>query len=183
MATYPPLATSVEYNAAQDSDPEMFLKGAAAAVRRACGWHIAPIITQEVVLDGYRGAGPEIDLPTLRLRSLLRVTNDGNDIDVSTIDASADGTIALTSGRWSRRLGGIRITMEHGYDLDDVADLQNLIVSIAARAAVSPNGVVQEATGAVNIRFSTFGGGASGGIALMSHERELLDSYRLTGGR
>jgi hypothetical protein len=181
MATYPPLATSVEYNAAQDGDPETFLKAAAAAVRKACGWHIAPIITQEVVLDGYGGV--EIDLPTLRLRNLLRVTNDGSDIDVATIDASPDGTIALTSGCWSRRLGGIRITMEHGYDIDDVADIQNLIVSIAARAAVSPNGVVQEATGSVNIRFSTFGGGASGGVALMSHERELLDSYRLTGGR
>lgn len=179
MATYPPLVTVPDYNDALSGNPEAFLAGATAAVRRACGWHISPIITQEVVLDG--AGGYEIDLPTLRLRRLLRVTNDGNPIDTDTIDASADGTIALTSGAWSRRLGGIRITMEHGYDPEDVEDLRILIDTIAARAAASPNGVVQEATGAVNIRFSSFGGQTAGGVALFAHERELLATYKLVG--
>ena len=47
-----------------------------AEVRAYCGWHIAPVVTETLTLDG--PGGHLLVLPTLRLVDLLSVTNEGH---------------------------------------------------------------------------------------------------------
>jgi hypothetical protein len=156
-------------------DPQTFLDGAVSAIRRYCGWHVAPRVTEEIVLDGIGGV--DLYLPTLRLTDIVSIKSDGQDIPVTNVDFSRDGIIELHSGSWSRRLGGIRLTIEHGFE--DAHELTTLATNIAARAASSPRGVTAESSDGVSVQFSRFGGSASGGVALFEHEYKLLDLYKV----
>lgn len=168
-------ADLTSYEAAQSGDPEYYLDAAVSTIRKYCGWHVSPNIREDIVLDGIGGTG--IELPTLRLTNVLSIENDGKVIDLESVDISRDGVIELQHGSWSRRLGGIKLSIEHGFD--EVHELTALANTIAARAAASPNGVIQEGSDGVLIRFSTFGGSTSGGVALMAHEYAILDLYRV----
>lgn len=171
-------ADSAAYDKAMTGDPQGYLDAAVAAIRRYCGWHVAPKVTEEVTVDG-RG-GVDLYLPTLRLVSIVKIMNDGVEVATDKVDFSRDGIVELHSGSWSRRLGGVKLTIDHGFD--DAHELTALAISIAARAASSPRGVTSEASDGVSIQFSRFGGGASGGVALMGHEYQLLDLYKIGRG-
>lgn len=174
----PPLITDTDYTAAAQGTGDLYMRGATNAIRRYCGWHVSPVITEDIIVDG---SGRSVQrLPTLALRNLKALSEDGTTLDPSSVDWSTSGYLERVGGRFTRRLRGIRATIEHGFA--DASELQALVVTIAERAKASPGGVVQEASGAVNVRFSTFGGGAAGGVALMAHEYALLDEYKLPGG-
>lgn len=178
MSTVPPFATVDDYNTAMSGSPDKFIAAAVAAIRNRCGWHVSPVATEEIVLDG--PGGTVLYLPTLKLRSIVSIVDDGTPVDLGSVDFSRTGMIERRSGSWGRRMGSIKVTIEHGYD--EVEELTSLAVTIAARAAASPKGIVQEGSDGVSIRFTTFGGGASGGVALLGHEKELIDRYTLPKG-
>jgi len=67
--------------------------------------------------------------------------------------------------------------MTHGYD-EIPADLVELAVSLALRAAASPTGAISESAGQVSLTFGTFNG-VAGGLALLAHEKDLLSAYKL----
>ena len=73
------------------------LEIALAAVRHWCGWHIAPVQTVELTLDG--PGGKLLVLPTLNVRSVTRVTECGEYLDLGDITWSANGRVAKRSAK------------------------------------------------------------------------------------
>lgn len=181
MAPMPLVGLTDYKNALQRNDAAtvQWIKASQSAVQRYCNWHVSPIIAEELHIDGMGGV--DLPLPTLRAIEVTNVFNNGVLLDEDDYSWSRDGYLRLYTGRWSNRLRGVRLTLEHGYDPDDVEELRALILTIAARAAASPQGVTQEASGARSVTFSRFAGGTSGGVALFDHERALLDRYQLQG--
>lgn len=152
------------------------LAAAEAAVRKYCGWHIAPVVEEDFVLDGTGTSS--LFVRTLRLVDVIAATVDGVAVDPLTLEWSEAGFIR-TSGVWPDRLRSVRLTVSHGFE--SVPDVAAIITAIAARASASPMGVVREQAGAVSISMSLTAPGVSGGVVLMEHERRMLDAYRISG--
>lgn len=158
------------------SQPERNLAAAEAAVRAYCGWHIAPAMVEDLVLDGT--GTRSLFLKTLKLRNVVSAEVSGEVVDVATLEWSEAGFVRAP-GIFPDRLRSVRLTVEHGFDA--VPDVAQIIRDIAARADAAPGGVVREQAGAVSITNSLTATGVSGGVVLMDHERRMLDKYRLPG--
>lgn len=152
------------------------LEAAEAAVRSYCGWHIAPAVIEDVVLDGT--GTRSLFLKTLRLRDVISAEVSGVPVDVTALEWSEAGFLRAP-GIFPDRLRSVRVTIEHGFD--SAPDVAQIIRDIAARADMAPGGVVREQAGAVSISNSLTAPGVSGGVVLMDHERRMLDKYRLPG--
>lgn len=156
---------------------ERNLAAAEAAVRAYCGWHIAPTVIEDVVLDG--SGTRSLFVKTLKLRNVLAAEVSGVAVDVTTLEWSEAGFLRA-DGVFPDRLRSVKLTIEHGFDA--VPDVAQTIRDIAARADSSPGGVVREQAGAVSITNSMTASGVSGGVVLMDHERRMLDKYRIGAG-
>lgn len=154
-----------------------YLKAAEAAVRSYCGWHIAPVIEEDLILDG-TGTGT-VFVKSLHLVDVTAAENDGTVLDPLTLEWSESGFVRI-DGLWTDKLRAVTLTVEHGFE--EVPDVAEIVRAVAARATASPTGVVREQAGAVSIGFSLTAPGVSGGVVLMDHERRMLDKYRI-GGR
>ena len=176
MATIDPIVS-----AATQVDPQFWLNAAQAAVRRECGWHVAPIITEDLVLDGT--GRRDLLVPSLRVRDITSVTNDGDDVTDEVRFSRRAGVLTLARG-WSCEVGSIEITMSHGYSVDEVPDVAALIVTLTQRAAAAArNGpVASQAIGSANVKYliGKDGGGLS--VPLLQSEKDTLAPYRLTWG-
>lgn len=155
---------------------ERNLAAAEAAVRSYCGWHIAPSVIEDLVLDG--GGTRSLFLKTLKLRNVLAAEVSGVAVDVATLEWSEAGFLRAP-GIFPDRLRSVKLTVEHGFDT--APDVAQIVRDIAARADAAPGGVVREQAGAVSITNSLTATGVSGGVVLMDHERRMLDKYRLPG--
>lgn len=158
-------------SASQEEDD---LAAAEAVVRKYCGWHIAPVAREELVLDGTGTSS--LFVKSLRLVNVLAAEVDGTVLDPATLEWSEAGFLR-TSGVWPDKLRAVKLTIDHGFE--DVPDVAGIVRAIAARASASPTGVVREQAGAVSIGFSLTAPGVSGGVVLMDHERRMLDKYRI----
>lgn len=165
-------------SASTQVDPQFWLNAATNAVRRECGWHVAPIITETLVLDG--AGGDTLLVPSLRVRSLTTVLNNGADVTEQVKFSRRAGVLTLASG-WSRDVGAIEITLQHGFDLDEVPDVAALIVALTKRAAAATT-VSQQSIGPASVKHLTGTDGAPLSIPLMQTERDTLAPYRLTWG-
>lgn len=165
--------------AADDPRLPALLDGVSAAVRAYCRWHVAPVLTHELVLDG-RGARVLL-LPTTHATAVTDVTVCGAALTADDYEWSASGMLRKRSGCWPDRYRSVTLTLEHGYDLADVPDLAEMVQQVAARAFASPMGSVREQVGPFASAASQVAPGVAGGVALMGHERALLDAYRLPG--
>ncbi len=154
-----------------------YLAAAEAQVRAYCGWHIAPVIAESLVLDGT--GTRSLFVRTLRLLTVTAAEVDGVILDPLTLEWSEAGFIRAP-GIWVDKLRTVKLTVTHGFE--SVPDVVEIVRAIAARASASPTGVVREQAGAVSIGFSLTAPGVSGGVVLMDHERRMLDKYRI-GGR
>lgn len=153
-----------------------YLAAAEALVRSYCGWHIAPVIFEDLILDG-TGTGT-VFVKSLRLVNVTAAVNDGTVLDPLTLEWSEAGFVRA-DGVWTDKLRAVKLTVQHGFD--EVPDVAEIIRAIAARASASPTGVVREQAGAVSVSMSLVAPGVSGGVVLMDHERRMLDRYRLPG--
>lgn len=153
------------------------LAAAEATVRKYCGWHVAPVIIEDLILDGTGTAS--LFIKSLRVVNVLAAECDGTVLDPATLEWSEAGYLRIP-GAWPDKLRAVKLTVEHGFD--EVPDVAAIIRAIAARASASPTGVVREQAGAVSISMSLTAPGVSGGVVLMDHERRMLDKYRITGG-
>lgn len=173
MSRIPPIV-----GPATQVNAEFWLNAAHGAVRRFCGWHVAPIVTETLVLDG--SGGTDVLLPSLRVVELLSVTNDTTDV-LEQVDTSHAGILRLTTGRWTSRLGRVKVTLTHGYELDEVPEVAAIIAGVAKRG---PNSGRVDASESVN--GSSRGGfsdrGAPISIPLTLTEQEALSPYRLEWG-
>lgn len=171
------LATAANLTAYREGDDDVIVQQSQAAIRRYCGWHIAPAATQTLTLDG--PGGRHLWLPSLHVNSITSVTNAGVEVDmVNGADWSETGYLELRSGCWTRRPRQIVVTLNHGFE-DAPADLVEVVVSIASRAASSPSGAVEESTGPFRAKWAAVAPGVAGGLALLQHERDILDLYKL----
>jgi hypothetical protein len=96
---------------------------ACARVRRICGWHIAPVVTETITLP-WSWSGRYL-LPSLHVVS-VGTTVAGSAV---TSDWSPGGALWLTSGNIAppvnARLRGVSVTLTHGYETcpEDVRDI------------------------------------------------------------
>ncbi len=158
------------------STEQQNIDAAEAAVRAYCGWHVAPVMVQSLVLDGSGTAS--LFVPTLRLTDVTAAEVSGTVLDVADLEWSESGYLRA-AGVWPDKLRAVKVTIEHGFDA--VPDVAAIVLAIAARASASPTGVVREQAGAVSVSMSATAPGVSGGVVLMDHERRMLDKYRLPG--
>lgn len=173
----PDFAEVSNLTAYRDGEEEAIVRQAQAAIRRYCGWHVAPEVTETLTLDGQ--GGRHLWLPSLHVNAITSVTNEGVDLDlIDGLGWSASGYLERRGGCWSRRPRQIVVTLSHGF-IDIPEDLVEVAVSIASRAASSPSGAVDEGTGPFRAKWATVAPGVAGGVALLQHERDILDLYKL----
>jgi hypothetical protein len=160
----------------QSGDPAAIVAQVQQSIRDYCGWHVAGSFEETLTLDG--PSSRRLWLPSLYVTEVTLVTNEGVELDPSEYDWSAGGWIELRSyGWWTDRPRQIEVTLTHGYTTAP-ATLAGVAASVAARAIASPSGATREQVGSVALGYGTFNG-VSGGIALLEHEKEQLDQYRL----
>lgn len=157
---------------------QFWLNAAHGAVRRECGWHVAPVLEETLTLDG--SGGPALLLPSMRVVELFEVTNAGALVDVDLIDTSQAGILELQRGTWTRRRGRVVITLRHGYRLDEVPEVAALIATLTRRAASAPGIVASQSVNGASVSYLT-AGGAPLSISLLQIEKDLLAPYRIEG--
>lgn len=148
-------------------DAAFWANAANQAVRTYCGWHVAPVITETLRLDG--SGTRKLLLPSNRVVDVTACTNDGVDV-LAELDWSEKGIVEI-SGCWTRRLGGITITLQHGHD--HASDVAGVIAGIAARAGSGAAGVAQQSVGPASVRYT------GDSVPLLAAEKQALDPYRL----
>lgn len=179
-----PLATPEQvaaYSKGQitETDPrlEVALDGVSAAIRRYCGWHVGPTQAEAFVLDG--PGGRLLSLPTLSLRAVSTISENGTELEAGSYTWSAEGLIRKSHGRWTEDYRAISVSATHGYDLWDIADVVSVALAVVTRQLSSPTGATREQAGQVSISWAVTAPGVSGGIALLDHERAVLDHFRV----
>lgn len=164
-----------------ESKPAPFDWYAAAvlAVRRYCGWHVTPVIEEDMILDGPGGGA--LLVPSNQVLELVSLSEDGNPVDVDSVSVSRAGVLRKKhKARWTDELGGIELTLKHGYDEAD--DLLAVVEQVASRSAATGSGAVQEQAGPFGIRRSTLSGGGVASAPLLESEKQALEPYRLSWG-
>lgn len=151
--------------------PQFWLDAAQGAVRRFCGWHVAPVITETIRLDGT--GQRTLLIPSGRILEVTAATSDGRDV-LAQVDVSGKGMLELRDGGlWSARLGGISITLRHGYDPTEVPDVAGVIATAAARGGGPGGQIASQAVGPANVRYT------GNDIQLLQTELATLEPYRL----
>lgn len=136
------------------------VKAAAGQVRRICGWHIAPSLTQALTLD-HDGSGV-LYLPSLYVTDVASVRDltGSTPREISNWRWSGAGMI---EGSFPRGFRAVEVTLTHGYE-ECPDDLLPVLASRTQRRAM------QESLGSRSVSYS-----AEGDRAFES----TLESYRL----
>lgn len=181
-----PLVTPAEFEAGtggaiKASDPRVLplLSAASTAVRRWCGWHIAPVVTEELVLDS--PGGSLIVLPTMRLLEVTALTVGGVVFDVESLEWSANGEVRTRDRRgWPEGFRNMSATIRHGFE--SAPDVAQVVQQVVANAVTSPLGATREQAGQVSIQWAQTAPGVAGGLSLLGRDLDVLAAYRLPGG-
>jgi hypothetical protein len=155
-------------------------KAASASIRQHCGWHVYPVLTETIILDG--SGSSVLLLPTGRLIDVTacsqtyRGVTDPTVIDPVELEWSEKGYLYSLSC-WTDRARGVTVTIRHGYD--SVPELAELCRNVVARAAMSPGGqVTAKSMGDRSIQYAQPGGG--GGRPFYDSEiAQVLAPYRI----
>jgi hypothetical protein len=124
---------------------EDVVDSAAGMVRLEAGWHIAPEITETILVDGY--GGRDLILPTLRLVTVTEVRDvSGDDPVVMTGWRKSRKGILTRDAGWPCGEETVEIDLVHGY----ASTPRELLPVIAdfARSALSDSRVSQTSLGA-----------------------------------
>ncbi|WP_293308876.1 hypothetical protein [Mycolicibacterium sp.] len=111
------------------------LAAALAAARRYCGWTVSPVAEVTLTLDG--PGGTVLALPTRKLISVTALSENGQSVDVSTLDISRTTGIVrkYPLARWTSRANGITVTMSHGQTEAEAADWRRAVLRLASELA------------------------------------------------
>ena len=169
------IATTTDLEDYSSGDAQTLIDQATAEVRRYCGWHITPTVTEDVTVDG--SGHRFVSLPSLHVTAVNSVTEDGTLLDAGSYEWSEIGQL-WRSWPWSGHFRGITANITHGFATTP-EDVRAVVLAVAARAQVSPDGVVRRQTGAVSESYSQTGFNVAGGISLMPHEKDALARYKL----
>jgi hypothetical protein len=168
---------------------QLLIDGAEAAVVEYVGWHIAPVRSESVTVDG---SGTLIQtLPTMHLVSLDSVAENGLNLDVTRIDWSTNGVMEKRSGScWTGRRRGVIPAITHGFG-STPGWVTTLICAMAGRAfgtsgeAGGKSGpITQETSGGESISYAaprtvTLVTAPPGVVVLMDFEKRMLDRIRV----
>lgn len=184
MADLPPFAEVFQYEALFGSAPDgvdQMLLAASALVRSACRWHVWPVVTETLTLDG---PGRDLlSLPTLKVTALTSVTEtlrgkgqSPATVDLDDVEWSASGLVwRHDRSCWTSRARGITVSFSHGWSVPPDEIVQT-VLAVAGRARANPLRLTQMSVGQ---RSESYGGaspGAPGGLLL--DELATLAPYR-----
>lgn len=185
--TLPPLLTAAEFSAGTDgqideADPRIqpLIDGATAAIRRYCGWHVGPVVTETIRLDG--PGGSVLTLPSLRVEEITDVVEHGRTWTAAELDDlewSEAGMVRAPGRCWTSRYRGVTVTLRHGFE--DVGALRQIVQQVVANAIASPLGATSEAASSVSVSWASTAPGVSGGMSLLERDLATLNLYRLPG--
>lgn len=160
-------------------DNSLYVKAAQAAVRSYCGWHVAPIIEETLTVDG--SGTRRILLPTKHLLAVTEVneTIQGQTLQVTDYTWSMAGILKRDDKPFTDNYRSVTVTIKHGWNPEDVPDIQALIIQMARRAANAPAGIVRsQSVNGATVTMDMSGGGAPM-INLLASEKSSLARYRL----
>lgn len=160
-------------------DSAFLADAASQSIRGYCQWHVAPSITETLVLDG--AGGKTLLVPSMRITALTKVTSGGTDVTARVKWSRRSGVLTLASG-WSHEIGDIEVELTHGFDLAEVPNLAAIVVAIGQRASAGNGALASEAAGGMSRRYVTTSEGGAPGVPLFQNEKAALDPYRLTWG-
>ena len=100
------------------------------AARRYCGWHVSPVRSETITLDG--PSGRVLSLPSLNVTAVSALSECGIAADVTKLDVSRrKGTVEkYPYGYWTGRNGAISVTMTHGFTEAEALDWRAAIVAL-----------------------------------------------------
>lgn len=145
----------------------MLIGQASGLIRSYCKWHIAPVVSELLTVDG-SGIGL-LQLPTLHVVSIESLTEEG--VACTDYEWSANGSLFRLHD-WSHKSRSIVVDLTHGYE-EAPLEIQSVCLQLAARLLANPLGVKSEAAGGVSVTY------ASG--VLGDYEKAALDPYRIGG--
>lgn len=173
----------------QAGDPNLLLASVEAAVRSYCGWHIWPVVTETVTING---SGRRIQpLPTLYLTAVTSVTETvvwGGSSTTTTLDAvdygwSQAGYLTRYRGgyrwgpQWTDQPRGVSASIEHGY-ADCPPEVQAVILTAANRGTGGGfDGV--DVAGPFRYTPPKSPDGTAVGVLFTPGELAVLDRYRI----
>lgn len=150
---------------------------AIAAIRAYCGWHVAPVVESDIILDVPDGS--ILQLPTRKLLEAPTVWVGGSRREVR--EWSPSGLVDV--GPFRSGVGSVRVVMRHGHAWEDIPDVVGVFEQLRKRVAMSPVRARTQDAGPYRVSLALLDGMPIGGnTALMLSEREALDRYRLTWG-
>lgn len=157
---------------------DRLMSSAQAAIRRFCGWHVAPVITETITLDS--AGGRVLQLPSGRVADVSSVVVLGHDI-TGVVQWSQDGLLVNPAG-FPDHLRGVEVTLTHGWDPEDVPEVVDLVGRLADRAMMGAQAgiAVSQSAGGMSVRNSTNRDGQVIGMDLMSSDQDLLRQYCIT---
>lgn len=159
-------------------DAQWWVRAAQAAVRRYCGWHVAPSVSEVLRVDAY--GGRVLTLPSKHVTAILSISVDGEDL-AGAFDWSKAGTVVLRSGVWPDRPGAVQVDLTHGWPVEDVPEVAALILTVAKRARTQPGVIASQSVNGASVAYQT-AGGAPLSVPLLAIEKEMLAPFRLDWG-
>jgi len=150
---------------------------ACSTVRGECGWHIAPEVTEQLVVPN-GGGGPSVVLPTLRVVEVTEVRDRATGAVLDGWDWSAAGVLTRPGG-WPVGPRALLVSLVHGYP-EAPAEVVGLVAELAAAFRSAPAGARQEVrtVGGVTVNRSfTESGPTRGVLDAFGH---VLDRYRVS---
>jgi hypothetical protein len=165
-----PLITSLDLPRLDPEETSEAAVDASGLVRGYTGWHIAPTITETVLLEGRGGA--YLVLPTLHVTAVSAITVDGTELTLpADVKWGANGRLWWGGTLWPTTMGAVSVTFTHGYPTVP-ADVRAVAKAVARRMIANPSLLRQEAVAGYS---ATFDG------LLLGEERHRLARYRLPG--
>lgn len=157
------------------------------AVRRYCGWHIAPPVTETITLDNTYG-GRLLQLPSLHVGEVSKLEFRRHGQDWGTVPpesyvVSPRGVIELVGTLNGFPCGTqcVRVTLTHGYELDDIADVQAIVKNVTNRASMELGAISSQSVNGASVSYATAGGSVVS-TPLLQIEKQALDPYKLPNG-
>lgn len=159
---------------AGDERVESAISAATASIRAYCGWHVAPVLTCECVMDGERG---DIWLPCVGLCSVESVEFDGVGQTVSGFNRFGR---VRTANPQPTGLGNVSVSYTAGFDVAAAPDLAEIIAQrVVAAVALGSYGIASETAGGVSISYSGTALSDAGGVFLTASVKAALMPYKL----
>lgn len=155
-------------------------RAAISTVRGYCQWHISPVVTEDVVVEG--GGAGHLLLPSLRVTAINSITNDGVAVVDTDYEWSRRGILRVSTDStlyrgWSRKYDSVVVNITHGYE-DFPAEVLAVARDMARADGVT--GASSMASGPHQLQLGVTSAAAQAGSVGMSDlQKNVLARYRI----